>query len=777
MKSDEDLEPRQIWALATTTTGSLQRHCRPFTLQSNGVLTIGTTQLITLTQNAVFKPACTGEIPPVGSNSSGSNSTILDLRDPFYASTSPQIYAIAAATVISYMLVIILFITPRTSYVGGTGGGNGFLGQHSMLGGSASRSIVGVGSRPWLQKVAALTVAISLTMATVDTFNVAEQQYDLGYQDAVALTDEVVGGLEIRIVRVVSDTFLWLAQVQTLIRLFPRQREKVIIKWTGFALIMLDTTFSIVNSFADSAGKTRPRSFDDAIPALTYLFELALSLLYAAWVMYYSFDKRRFAFFHYKMRNICLVALISNLAILIPVVFFVLDISQPDVAGWGDYMRWVGAAAASVVVWEWVERIEALERDEMKDGILGREIFDGDEMLEVTPSVEVNWPRDHQDSRPSGGGGAHRVGRSSGWDQTAVRMTRSRQPPEYSQPSTRNNASRPTGTSQSIMNGALPNISLPPPSVASPVSRADTNSAASTIYAVHYHPVSTTTTPTPCLPETESSESSTTAPPRRGMIPHTVSPTVPAQQSTSFLQGTPERSHRWRNVKNSFKRRRTSPPPEVIHASVNLFERATERGSQVLPENGQRSSKLGKLELVRNINKTKAKFSEDSLPTVVVPAQPRGRIWTPANDEVSFEGQDAAPLAPASEGEVGTQTGQHLSKSEQFETTTGPGSGSTILTGDPTSGASINTRSLQPFIQHNYSRAFQESPPNQRIISQRGSLVIAEEPLRYGPSYSPSAPPPSAFQSFGTSPPPHHQCHPGSPVYSTEFSRPLADQG
>jgi len=64
-------------------------------------------------------------------------------------------------------------------------------------------------------------------------------------------------------------------------------------------------------------------------------------------------------------------------------VFFVLDISKPDVAGWGDYVRWVGAAAASVVVWEWVERIEALERNDKKDGVLGREIFDGDEMLEV----------------------------------------------------------------------------------------------------------------------------------------------------------------------------------------------------------------------------------------------------------------------------------------------------------------------------------------------------------------------------------------------------------
>ena len=51
------------------------------------------------------------------------------------------------------------------------------------------------------------------------------------------------------------------------------------------------------------------------------------------------------------MRNICLVAVLSLTSIMVPVVFFVLDISKPNFAGWGDYVRWVGAAAASVAVW------------------------------------------------------------------------------------------------------------------------------------------------------------------------------------------------------------------------------------------------------------------------------------------------------------------------------------------------------------------------------------------------------------------------------------------
>ncbi|KAL8916674.1 MAG: hypothetical protein Q9208_008374 [Pyrenodesmia sp. 3 TL-2023] len=405
MPSDTGLRPRQIWANPTPTSTSLPKHCTPLRLHSGGLLAIGDGSIITLSQEAVFQPYCTDR-PELTANHSTIASIDADARDPFYSSTLPQMYAMAAVTVVSYLLVIILFITPRTFFVGGSGGNNWFLGHRGLISGaSGSNSVIGVGGRPWLQKVAGLTVAISLTIASYDIFRAAERQYDGGYSDAAALTNEVISSLELRIVRVISETFLWLAQTQTLIRLFPRHKEKVIIKWAGFVLIAFDTIFSILNNFVSQTWRSAPQRFGGAVPALSYLFTFCLSLMYAAWIIYYSLSKRRFAFLHHKMRNICLVALLSYVAVLIPVVFFVLDISIYDVAGWGNYVRWVGAAAASVVVWEWVERIEALERDERKDGILGREIFDGDEMLDITPSSAVTLASSR---RPGGNGGTSR---------------------------------------------------------------------------------------------------------------------------------------------------------------------------------------------------------------------------------------------------------------------------------------------------------------------------------------------------------------------------------
>ncbi|KAI9887440.1 MAG: pH-response regulator protein palH/rim21 [Watsoniomyces obsoletus] len=323
------------------------------------------------------------------------------LREPFYASTLPQTYALAGCTVLAYNLFIMLIITPRTFYIAGAGRSGGFLGGHGLLAGaSGNNPVIGVGRRPWLQKVAALTVAVSLTMASAHLVRDARKQYRKGHYDIMHLRKDLTGPLEMRIVRFISDTFLWLAQAQTLIRLFPRQREKKIIRWTACILILMDTVFSALNQFV-FLGRPRPRSSANAVSVLRYLFQLTLSVLYAASVVYYSFSKRQIAFYHRKMRNVSLVAVLSLASVLVPIVFFVADVSKPRVAGWGDYIRWVGAAAASVVVWEWVERIEAIEREDIQEGILGREVFDGDNTSDSAPSARLGWPL-HQGSGSTG---------------------------------------------------------------------------------------------------------------------------------------------------------------------------------------------------------------------------------------------------------------------------------------------------------------------------------------------------------------------------------------
>lgn len=489
---------------------SVSGSCASIRLPAGGVISLPNGTQITLGAMAAFRPVCVRAAPAiVGSGSSVTTgdaaadnpSTISpqasDFRDPFYASTFPQCYALAATTVIAYLLVIMLFITPRSFLDGGIV----VLGRRGFTNGGTG---VNIGGRPWLQKVATLTVAISLTIATVDTFREAEEQYAFGIENAVQMQAVVLGGTELKVIRIISGTFLWLAQAQTLIRLFPRHREKVIIKWTAFALITLDVIFQCLDSFQyTSQGATRPRNFTDAVPALSYLFELSLGVLYAAWVIYYSLIKKRYAFYHAKMRNMCLLASLSVTAILVPIIFFILDVSKPDFTGWGDYVRWVGAAAASVIVWEWVERIEALEREEKKDGILGREVYDGDEMMEMGDS---HWPR-RKGRRDSDGGGTRQGTNNEKtlspergiWPSASSIVSRYR---SRSRPEGGSGGQEEFGNDARETNNDRPHFLQPPlwparpAPTATPISRTDTASAASTVYAVRYHALTESTSRT-----------------------------------------------------------------------------------------------------------------------------------------------------------------------------------------------------------------------------------------------------------------------------------------
>ncbi|KAL6721736.1 pH-response regulator protein palH/rim21 [Lecanora helva] len=628
------LLPRQIWVDPSPTSNSLPHTCTPFRLYSGGQINVGHGNIVTLTQDAAFQPKC-AETPvpsPIDLLQPGADLSGYGTREPWYASTIPQIYAISAVTIVSYMLVIILFITPRTFFVGGAGGGGGFLGQSGVNSGAYGNNLViGIGSRPWLQKLAALTVAISMTIVTADTFTWAQRQYDASYQNANELTSKVIGGLEIRIVRVISETFLWLAQAQTLIRLFPRHKEKLLIKWLAFALIVLELIFSCLNHFLVNASHSK--KLVSAIPAMNYLFALTLNLCYGGFIIYYALQKRRFAFYHPHMQNMPLVALLSLTAILIPVVFFVIDLSSPNISGWGSYVRWVGSAAASVVVWEWVERIEALERDEKKGGILGREIFDGDEMLDVTAGSDANWPSSQtlntKGSRRNSGSG---FGLSTGWSTMAAKARKmghlghlqgasSKNQSEPSSSLQRKSGESRTGE-QDYLSSQILHPALAPAVVASS-SRADTSSPASTSYVVRRHTMDGTTPPIPDEMSTK------TRPPLR--IDQRMRTWVQESQELEASEAAGPSSRRralmegLQRVPNPFRRQRETPPPEVARA---LAERSQDLGEGQTRDK-ERSGMLERLHM-----KKISKASVPSRPVIVVqPPSRRRKAWSQELDE------------------------------------------------------------------------------------------------------------------------------------------------
>ncbi|KAI1355754.1 PalH/RIM21-domain-containing protein [Xylaria sp. FL0043] len=663
------------------TSLSMATACAPTTIAANGILSIAGAVPTLLAANAVYLPPCavttelgrralivTGGVSTDETTTSVASPTYSDLRIPFESTIFPQGYALAATTVLAYLLFIMLIIAPRSFLDGGvvTLGRRGFTNSHS--------NGATIGGRPWLQKIATLLVAVSLTIASVDTFRVAEEQYFQGYQDAHKLQQQVLGGTQLKTIQLISDTFLWLAQAQTLIRLFPRQREKIIIKWTAFALITLDVIFGSLNSFQyTSSNSYKPRQFTEAVPALSYLFQLSLGLLYAAWVLYYALTKKRYAFYHPSMKNISLMATLSIGSLLVPVVFFVLDIAEPNLTAWGDYVRWVGAAAASVVVWEWVERIEALEREEKKDGVLGREVFDGDEMIDMSPS-DLTWPRRRKNFKNNSDAGEGGEGATSSSDtRDNVWPAMSSIAKRYRSKSDNNpNWSQPDATQQASTTGREMGRFLQPPlwpsrpaPAVTPVSRTDTASADSTIYQVRYQPLTETTSRT---------TDDRYRPPSRVDTVTSSHPDAGTEKTESHIEATaiqssststtsdrlsPDPGRRWGSwlPSNLFHRKSRDPPAEVLPHTmpkVEMPQRDHETFSRW--DIRDRMEDFAATQAERILQRIRPTPDTDSLPVTVIPAPPRRGAALGQLLETERLGSAPSPsmLTNPGSGDVGT---------------------------------------------------------------------------------------------------------------------------
>lgn len=450
------------------------------------------------------------------------------------------------------------------------------------------------------------------------------------------------------------------------------------------------------------------------------------------------------------------------MSVLIPVVFFVLDISLPKLAGWGEYVRWVGAAAASVssfrypgacivfsilphtthsvnpistflvlilvlrhlqvVVWEWVERIEALERDERKDGILGREIFDGDEMLGRSSSDNSDW----RGRRGAGGGDVEKSG-GFGYHVSAMRTKLPlRRRRKRAQKPSDDTAQPPSDALTRDLSGA--NTLVPPQPAISPPSRSDTNSAASTVYAVRYHNLSS---PSPAQPEPVPEEPSEDQNPKDISDSSTEDPPIMKDSDEAPSAQVGSRGQQfWSTVpKNPFKRRRAEPPAEVagVEAATGVRRSPIDRTINLRDRLGTfaaaQRDRLGR----------HGSGPQQPLPVMVIPAPKQNdRTWSPEDvrnsSSISSTGR-----------EQGTQAG--LSGHSRQASNTSEAGGNVVTIPAPTSG---RTWSPQDAVSSSYRAASDtvrdpRTPPGQNDTSQtannvistpRGALTINEEPGR-----------------------------------------------
>lgn len=297
---------------------------------------------------------------------------------PFYGSVTPFAYSISATTIMAWLLFILLIIAQKR--------------------------------RPLFQKIAVCALGVTLTAVLAQSSDVLRRQYKQGYQNIHGLLVEVTRGLTFEILDVISTTLLWLAHLQVVLRLFQEPQYRFLILGVGALLVMLYVIFQCLTYFKEWADALDLADRFGAISILNYVIQYVIILVYVLAVVIYSIRKRRHA---YRPR-VMATAIISLLACVSPLVFTSMCISSYWFEGWATFVNRICSAAASVVVWGWLDAIERSEKDEQKTGVMGRKLRLGKDNTGHI-QVDPNYDEDMIGSTRSDSA-SHRSSRSGGGD-------------------------------------------------------------------------------------------------------------------------------------------------------------------------------------------------------------------------------------------------------------------------------------------------------------------------------------------------------------------------
>lgn len=259
----------------------------------------------------------------------------------FHSSLSPLLYSLSSSTVICVLLNLVIFDGPR---------------------------------RPFLQKFSISLSSIYLLTTFIFATCKLQSQYYSGYQDGISLRYELETLTALNILHVIFDTILLAMEVQTLMSLFPRQKEKRLIFWVGGTLIIISQVLWSVSVFDPNSNMG-----SSPLPAFVYLFQISISVLYAGCVIYYTVTKYKSALH----RRLIFFTLVSHLASFAPIALFIVDVGGWWVVEWTDSVSWLTSILSIITVWEWARRVEVRERHREKTRVLGRQVFEDEAIYSV----------------------------------------------------------------------------------------------------------------------------------------------------------------------------------------------------------------------------------------------------------------------------------------------------------------------------------------------------------------------------------------------------------
>lgn len=197
-----------------------------------------------------------------------------------------------------------------------------------------------------------------------------KDQHAIGISDGEKLLDDLQSNEVFNILDFIFVLIAQFAQVQIIIRLFSRVKEKRVSFILGGTLSICAQVIWGVSTF--SQFDQTDDSDISILPAFTYLLRIALATMYSGLIIIYSFGKRYYIF----QRSLILLTVLTFLVINLQIAFFITDIANIWVSELSEIFNTTIYVSATVIPWEWINRVHALERHEQREGVLGRPVYE-----------------------------------------------------------------------------------------------------------------------------------------------------------------------------------------------------------------------------------------------------------------------------------------------------------------------------------------------------------------------------------------------------------------
>lgn len=220
--------------------------------------------------------------------------------------------------------------------------------------------------------LSSIYLLITVIMAIVEL----HKQQKQGFLHGAMLFDCINSSLALNIIDLIVVFLLQINQVQIIMRIFLRQKDKRLTFFVGiFASITSQVLWAIsrFHSFSDDS------EAGDILPAFQYLVRIAMGVCYAALVSVFVLMKINYIIANKK---IWLITLLTVILIYGPVAFFIADVSNAWVYELSEIFSVVTYDICVVIPWEWCNKYNSIMKAKEKEGVLGRKFYE-DELYEL----------------------------------------------------------------------------------------------------------------------------------------------------------------------------------------------------------------------------------------------------------------------------------------------------------------------------------------------------------------------------------------------------------